>query len=118
MSQSPIDESVWEELFKLEEEAAPGLVKGLVEEFFKNVPESIEKMRVALVKRDAEALGLEAHKLKSACAYLGALEMRDLCARLEKLAASENSTDAKLVVDQLDAEYAQVKARILMRIAA
>src|SRR4051794_17693525 len=117
MSQGLLDEAVWVELFKLQEESAPGLVQGLVDDFFRSVPVSISIMKSALANRDVNVLGMEAHKLKSSCAYLGAAGLRELCIRIEQVASLDGVPEAALLVTRLEADFDQVREQITLRAA-
>jgi len=59
---------------------------------------------------DASALYQAAHKLKGACANLGAKKMQQYCAQLEQLGKNNDLVTAKqLVTEQLSEESAQLK---------
>lgn len=79
--------------------------KDLVDIFSEDAPDAISKMRIHLNSQNLDAIPAIAHSLKSSAAILGALRLKDLAERIERL-KSEPMTEnqLKLLIDSLDKE--------------
>ena len=69
----------------------------------------IEQLRLALVAQDAASFGRFAHSIKSSSASLGALAFSQQARELEMLGKANDLSGAGLKVDQLAADFLQVK---------
>ena len=68
----------------------PTPVLGILDVFLENAPDMVERIVTAATDRDADALHLGAHSLKTSASYLGAEDMRKTCLELERSGRAEN----------------------------
>lgn len=106
-----IDVSVLEQLRALEAVSEPGFYAAILRAFLDDVPQRLERVHQALNHSDAKALEFEAHTLKSMARSMGAIEMGDLCARIENTAKHEFQEQAALHawVRALDEEFQRIE---------
>lgn len=78
-----IDQSMIQELLKLEKKTGKGLVKELVELYVSSAPVAVQNMKKYLVDQMWKDLTREAHTLKSSSANLGAVPISEACKNLE-----------------------------------
>jgi signal transduction histidine kinase/DNA-binding response OmpR family regulator len=81
----------------------------LIDLFLRQVPLELEKLRELVVREQRSAVGPVAHKLKGSCGSLGALAMAELCASIQRGAASAPLVELTLAMERLDAEYRLVE---------
>ena len=77
----------------------------LVRLFSVEAPRRMAVASDAAAKGDWQTVGGAAHSLKSSCAQLGAIRMRDICADVEIRAASGASSDIPSLLESLDTEF-------------
>jgi len=65
----------------------------LVDDFITALPQQIKCMRDAQAANDLAALSIVVHSTKSNARDMGALELADICAKLEQQCKNENPTD-------------------------
>ncbi|WP_413582412.1 ATP-binding protein [Bdellovibrio sp. HCB288] len=86
------------------------LLKEVVDIFNQDSPAQVAQMREALSKGDFALLPKLAHNLKSSAAVLGALRLKEIAERIEKLdLASTNIQQMTLLVDSLENELSLVQ---------
>ncbi|MEK2687768.1 ATP-binding protein [Bdellovibrio sp. GT3] len=86
------------------------LLKEVVDIFNQDSPAHIAQMREALSKGDFALLPKLAHNLKSSAAVLGALRLKEIAERIEKIdLASTNIQQMTLLVDSLENELILVQ---------
>jgi HPt (histidine-containing phosphotransfer) domain-containing protein len=66
----------------------------------------------AIGDNDPEALELNAHALKGSCTVIGALGMKDIAYKLEKIGQSSHLDEAPGVLNRLEDEFALVKEEL------
>jgi len=109
MPGDPIDDSALDMLRALERQGARGVVQRTIAIYLEDSPKLLEDLREAAVERDAEALRLAAHSLKSSSATLGAPRLAELFKQLEAL-GRKNSDDGVIeLVASAEAEFARVE---------
>ncbi len=74
-----IDTSVLEEMFGDD----PDLIADVLNDFLGPAWETVEELESAVTARDAQAVGMAAHKLKSSAKTIGAGTLHELCLTLE-----------------------------------
>ena len=77
----------------------------LINVYFANSPNLIDKIRQSVEARNGKQLYLAAHTLKSSSATLGAMRVHDLCMKLELLGKYQDTAAARGLLDQLTIEY-------------
>ena len=102
----PVD---WEMVADLVAMTPPDFVDELLTLFFRDSAKALTELRLAWREDDLEAWRRMAHKLRGACATLGARVMMDLCARMEDLDEAGLEESGEPLLDDLEREY--VRAR-------
>ena len=80
--------------------------------YFESTPKTIDKLTAAVNSRDAAALRLHAHSLKSSSATIGALTLAAIAAELEQLGRDGAAAAAVEPCARLVREFAGVQAAI------
>lgn len=107
-----IDQSVLANLKELQEEGEPDIVEEVGSLFLKHAPEKIAAIEKAAAKKDAKALQVSAHSLKSSSAYVGAMGLSGLSKDLEMMGRSGSVEGAEGKIEALTAEYERVKVAL------
>lgn len=79
-----LDPTTLETLRGLQDEGDDDLLAELIDLFLEDAPGRVAGMRAAIDCEDWTALASFAHSLKGSCGSLGALQMAEVCARLEQ----------------------------------
>lgn len=88
------------------------LISELFESFAGMVPPCLEKMRTAITSDDRKSLSLEAHKIKSVGAALGAARFAAVCEALERMPDTTLASDVLTCVEQLALEFVTYSATL------
>ncbi len=104
-----IDQSVLANLKELQEEGEPDIIEEVGGLFLKHAPEKISAIIDAAARKDAKALQISAHGLKSSSAYVGAMGLSAMSKDLEMMGRSGSLDGAEGKVKALAAEYVRVK---------
>ena len=112
-----IDAEAMERLRLLEDDDEPDIVGELVRLFLANTPPRIANMVTGVKSGNLVAVGRAAHSLKSSSAHLGAIEMQQVCEKLEALKDSAHVDEAAHLVGLLQREF-EVVGRALQQIAS
>ncbi|WP_019530399.1 Hpt domain-containing protein [Dasania marina] len=84
----------------------------LVETFINDSDTRINSIKETVNAADAEAIRRAAHSLKGSASNMGAVNLTDLCRRLEALAGEAELADSQSLLAQITAEYAIVRERL------
>lgn len=84
----------------------------LITTYIDDVSVRIPQLKVALDSQDHEALRRGAHSLKGSSSNLGAQPLADLCLEVETLAKQGHIEGIELLLQQIDAEFDQVKSQL------
>lgn len=112
-SNDPIDFGILDELRSLQGEDEPDIVAEVVELFLEDSPRRVAAIRAAAAARDPRQLGREAHGLKGSSANVGAVHLRSLCERLERLGKSGATEGADALATAVEAEFQRVRQCLL-----
>ena len=113
-----IDPSVLATLRELQEEGEPDIIEEVGGLFLKHAPEKIAAIEKAAAEKNAKALQVSAHSLKSSSAYVGAMGLSTMSKDLEMMGRSGSLEGAERKIEALTAEYARVKAALEKEIRA
>ncbi len=83
--------------------------KQLVDTYVSESPDLIQRMDQAAMQNDASALEHSAHTLKSSSHSLGAIELSNLCMRLEKMGREKQIDNAMKLLEDLHGEYQKIE---------
>jgi CheY-like chemotaxis protein/HPt (histidine-containing phosphotransfer) domain-containing protein len=86
----------------------PAIVLELLDGFFEEAPQLIDKMQESLQRGDMETLHRAAHTLKPNAAAFGALQLRDYSKALEEMAKGGTLTGADELLRNIEQEYERV----------
>ena len=81
------------------------LVVDVLHAFLKELPELIEGLRDLLQHTDADAVGKQAHKIKGACAMVGALAVSAVALRMERAGRRGDLAAARGLFPDLENDY-------------
>lgn len=81
------------------------LLEVLFEEFQNSTPTIIQDIKKSMLQHDYPTISEQAHALKSASATLGAIEMSDICRKLENFSTSQPFVELEALVDSLEKKY-------------
>ncbi len=107
-----IDQSVLANLKELQEEGEPDIVEEVGGLFLKHAPEKIAAIEKAVAIKDAKALQVSAHSLKSSSAYVGAMGLSAMSKDLEMMGRSGSLEGAEGKTKALVTEYERVKSAL------
>jgi len=107
-----IDQSVLANLRELQEEGEPDIIEEVGGLFLKHAPEKIAAIERAAAEKNAKALQVSAHSLKSSSAYVGAMGLSAMSKDLEMMGRSGSLEGVKGKIKALTAEYARVKTAL------
>ena len=113
-----IDQSVLATLRELQEEGEPDIIEEVGGLFLKHAPEKIAAIVKAAAEKNAKALQVSAHSLKSSSAYVGAMGLSTMSKDLEMMGRSGSLEGVERKIEALTEEYARVKAALEKEIRA
>ena len=105
------------QLLELQDERKPTLFADVVELFFADSPQHLDKLDAALTAGDAERLANQAHRYLSSIENLGARRMRACCMELERIGRAGGTDGARAALDSLRAEYQVAQTELAAIIA-
>ena len=104
-----LDHHALEALRSLERNGAPGVVARVIELYLRDAPVQLDHMADALAKRDAAALRMAAHSLKSSSVNLGAMRLADGCKAVELSARASKLDGLRSMLTELATEFQTVR---------
>lgn len=111
-----IDDRAWQKLQNLSIQAHRDVTSQLVQIFKLDAPQTIQRMRLAQNKKDYFELARLAHTLRSSCANLGILRMRDLCGQLESLSFEKKDSALDLRIERLESDFKRSLSQLQERV--
>lgn len=103
-------------LREIESLGEPGFLAGLGRRFVADARRRVPRMAEAFGRRDARDIEREAHTLASSSATLGAIEMSELCARIERAAREGRVEEIGGAIDALAVKLAEVEGALAREI--
>ena len=117
MSLDRLDRTILEELVDLDPIEGLALVRDLVGIFFTEAPGRLDRIRCGLADGDADAVMRAAHAMRGAASQLGAVELADACARMERQARTRALTGLAAELDTIELELPNLGQRLEDHIA-
>jgi HPt (histidine-containing phosphotransfer) domain-containing protein len=111
-SHEPIDRSVLASLRELQEAGEPDIVAEVGSLFLKHTPQKIDAIGKAIALKDAKALEVAAHGLKSSSSYIGAMTLSAISKELEFMGRNSAFEGALAKAAQAENEFERVKAAL------
>jgi HPt (histidine-containing phosphotransfer) domain-containing protein len=108
--EATIDWSVLETLQTFRKQGAPDPRTRLINIFLSSSPPLLDSLQTAIQAADPDSLANAAHSMKSGSLNMGATELGELCARLEKIGRLGSIEEAEDLLARLELEYAAVEA--------
>ncbi|WP_066633869.1 hybrid sensor histidine kinase/response regulator [Desulfolucanica intricata] len=84
----------------------------LIEIFLQDIPDKLAALRDAFQSRDAAAVRLQAHGMKSSGYLMGADRLAELCKKIEKLAAAGELEAVTELIGAVEGEYRRLEKRL------
>ena len=88
-------------------------LKRIIDAYLEKSPTDIEQLNQAVTLSDAEALRKAAHSFKSSSYNLGAHQLAELCATLEKMGRENDLDQAKSLCFTIDTEYQRAREALI-----
>jgi signal transduction histidine kinase/CheY-like chemotaxis protein len=111
-SAAPIDQSVLDIIRDMEDEDDPHMLAEIIGLYLGKASELLQALQTAVANKDAEALRIAAHTLKSSSANVGARMLADLCRELEEAGRSGSLDNSATKLSLLFDEYGRVDAAL------
>jgi histidine phosphotransfer protein HptB len=108
-TQSVIDLPTFE---ALKDAMGADFIDELIQAYFEETPQLLEKLQQALARQDCEALRQAAHSIKSTSNSFGALQFGSQAKELEMMGREARLDGAALKVERLVADYSHVKSTL------
>lgn len=109
---SVINQAALDNIRQLQLPGKPDLLGKIVSLYMKDSPGLLNALREAINQGDAEQVRLLAHRFKSGCANLGALELADLSKQMEDRGRNNDIDDALTLLARIDSEFRMVAAAL------
>jgi signal transduction histidine kinase/DNA-binding NarL/FixJ family response regulator/HPt (histidine-containing phosphotransfer) domain-containing protein len=110
-----VDCTAFEGIKFLERNGATDMLSKVIGIYLRDTPRQLENARIALARNDADAMGRQAHSMKSSSATLGAHVLAALCKELESMGRSGTTENADELLSSMETEY-EIVAKILTKI--
>jgi CheY-like chemotaxis protein/HPt (histidine-containing phosphotransfer) domain-containing protein len=110
-----LDPVYLDRLLELQRLGGSNVVPLIVDNFVKEGPRRLERMRAALTRGDRQDLMMVAHTLKGGSAQLGALRVAAVSSELEEICKEGRLDSMGGVLDRLEIELATASAALLAR---
>jgi HPt (histidine-containing phosphotransfer) domain-containing protein len=107
-----INRKVIEELRALEAAGSPGLLRELIETFFKEADAQVAQLNAALADRNGAVVQKTSQALKGSSANLGAQALSRMCAELHERIRSSDWTQAADLLSRLESEWRDVRSEL------
>ena len=108
--EATIDWSVLETLQTFRKQGAPDPRTRLINIFLNSSPPLLDSLKTAIRTSAPDFLANAAHSMKSGSLNMGATELGELCARLEKIGRRGSIEEAEDLFARLEIEYGAVEA--------
>jgi len=109
---SSINRKVIDELRALEAAGSPGLVRELIETFFKEADAQVAQLTAALAGRNGPVVQKISQALKGSSANLGAQALSRMCAELHERIRSSDWSKAAELLSRLESELRDVRSEL------
>jgi PAS domain S-box-containing protein len=109
--ESPLDQSVLDDLHKV----GPDFLSGLVGIFLREAPARLAALDEAMKSSDWDSVKRIGHALKGSCSTVGAAGMAKICAELQAAGASEDLLRTVELLRQLEEEFGRVRPALEAR---
>jgi two-component system sensor histidine kinase/response regulator len=115
-SDSPLDETVLDNIIALQQEGMPDILGELIEIYLKESENLIQTLSHSMEDNDAEGMARSAHSLKSSSGNMGAMALAELCKDMEVNGRRQMTDHAVDDYNQIIAEYQRVQSALKNRL--
>ena len=115
-SDSPLDETVLDNISALQQEGMPDILSELIEIYLKESENLIQTLSHSMEDNDAEGMARSAHSLKSSSGNMGAMALAELCKDMEENGRRQMTDHAVDDYNQIIAEYQRVQSALKARL--
>jgi CheY-like chemotaxis protein len=115
-SDSPLDETVLDNISALQQEGMPDILGELIEIYLKESENLIQTLSHSMEDNDAEGMARSAHSLKSSSGNMGAMALAELCKDMEVNGRRQMTDHAVDDYNQIIAEYQRVQSALKNRL--
>ena len=112
----PLSGNALARLRQIEGLGEPGFFQELCRIFLTETHKRLPRMRAALARGEVQEVAREAHPLRSASASLGALELSEVCARIEREARAGRVEGLEAGLDAVAAQLAEVERALAQEV--
>jgi len=105
------------QLLELQDAEKPALVAEVIELFFADSPQHLDKLAQAIAAGEAEQLANAAHRYLSSIENLGARRMRACCMERERIGRAGGVAGAQAALDTLRREYERARTELAAIVA-
>ncbi|MFO8141305.1 MAG: Hpt domain-containing protein [Marinobacter sp.] len=84
----------------------------LIQTYLADSRSRLDNLRRSMATADADAFARSAHSFKGSCVNIGAPHLGSLCMKAEQLGKAGNLDAAPAIVDAIESEFAEVRARL------
>lgn len=113
VGQSSINQDSLDNIRQLQQPGQPDLLGKIIALYLDDSPGLINALRESVSKGDAESVRLTAHRFKSGSANLGAIELAELCRRLEEMGRDNELADASVFINRIETEFREISEELL-----
>ena len=113
-----LDPAIVEQLQALAHAGNAGLLDRLQASFARDTPVRLQALRDAVAAGDADAVAFNLHTLKGSAANLGAVEVVELCGRIESVPAGAAAGIVEPLLTELEHGAARAQAELTLLAAA
>ena len=107
---SPVDTSALDVIRDMQDEDDPDMLSDIIGLYFKGADDMLDTLQQAIAGKDAEAMRIAAHTLKSSSANMGARQLADLCREMEELGRAGSLDGSVDLLAGINREYQAVRA--------
>jgi signal transduction histidine kinase/CheY-like chemotaxis protein/HPt (histidine-containing phosphotransfer) domain-containing protein len=103
-----IEKSYLDNICALQRDGAPNILNKVIELYFNDSPHHIDSMRKAVASGDTVVLSHAAHSFKSSSANLGALNLAELCRKMETLGRMQVLSGTEELLAEIEEKHSAV----------
>jgi HPt (histidine-containing phosphotransfer) domain-containing protein len=107
-----LDSTILEELVDLGPAEGIGLVRDLVQIFFAEAPNRMNRLRTGLAESDSAKVAQAAHSMSGGAGGLGAVGLASICSGIERQARTGDLTGLEAEVNQIADQLPGLEVRL------
>ncbi|MCP4409336.1 MAG: response regulator, partial [Gammaproteobacteria bacterium] len=112
MGKTTLDKVALDNIRRLQRPGKPDILQKVIGYYMDSAPRLLENLHESLARKDADALRMAAHSLKSSSANLGAKALAGDCLELETMARNNQLDGAAGILCRLETNFEQIRAEL------